>query len=89
MTRRIPFGTMALFPIPEDTRAHLTAVPERGFDVGAGRGRPLHVEIAGGAVGLVVDTRGRQPFTLPADSAERIAHLETWNQALDLYPGGR
>jgi uncharacterized protein (TIGR01319 family) len=89
VTRRIPFGSLVLLPLPDDGHVHLTAVPERGFDVGMGRGRPLSAEIAGGAVGLVVDTRGRQPFTLPSDPAERIARLETWNTALDLYPGER
>jgi uncharacterized protein (TIGR01319 family) len=88
VTRRVPFGRLLLLPLPEHGHVHLTAVPERGFDVGLGRGRPLSAEIPGGAVGLVVDTRGRQPFTLPTDRAERIARLETWNRALDLYPGG-
>jgi len=37
-------------------------------------------------VGLLVDTRGRRPFELPADPAERIARLRAWNRALDMYP---
>jgi hypothetical protein len=37
-------------------------------------------------VGLIVDTRGRRPFTLPADPAERIARLRAWNRALGSYP---
>jgi hypothetical protein len=89
VARRVPFGTMTLLPLPEGGRAHLTAIPERGFDVGAGRGRPWSGEVSGGAVGLIVDTRGRQPFTLPADPAERIARLQKWHAALDLYPRAR
>jgi hypothetical protein len=84
--RRIPFGEVALLPLPESGTARLVATPERGFDLGLGKGRPLAAEVRGGVVGLIVDTRGRRPFALPADPAERIARLRAWNRALDLYP---
>jgi uncharacterized protein (TIGR01319 family) len=84
--RRIPFGELVLIPLPEDGMAKLTAVPERGFDLGPGKGRPLSVDIKGGTVGLIVDTRGRRPFTLPAAPAARIERLRAWNRALDAYP---
>jgi hypothetical protein len=61
-------------------------VPERGFDLGLGRGRPLGAQLHGGTVGLIVDTRGRQPFQLPADPAARIEKLRQWNLALQTYP---
>jgi len=73
--------------MPADGHARLTAIPERGFDVGAGRGRPYSTEVRGGVVGFIVDARGRQPFVLPTAAAERIARLRAWNQALELYPG--
>jgi hypothetical protein len=84
--RRVPFGEIALLPLPREGTARVTVAPERGFDVGLGRGRALSSEIPGGAVGLIVDTRGRQPFELPSDPAERIVRLRAWNRALDLYP---
>jgi uncharacterized protein (TIGR01319 family) len=84
--RRVPFGELAMLPLPADGRAHLVAAPERGFDLGAGKGRPLETEIRGGVCGLIVDTRGRHPFTLPADAASRIASLRSWNRALGVYP---
>jgi hypothetical protein len=61
------------------------AAPERGFDLGNGRGRTLEAEINGGEVGLIVDTRGRQPFQLPTDSKDRIQRLRAWNRALGMY----
>jgi len=61
-------------------------VPERGFDLGAGRGRPVSARIPGGSVGLIVDARGRRPFELPAHSAARIERLRAWHHALGLYP---
>jgi uncharacterized protein (TIGR01319 family) len=87
VSRRIPFGELALLPLPP-ARAlgRVSAVPERGFDLGAGRGRPLSAQVPGGSVGLIVDTRGRRPFGLPADARTRIARLRAWHQALGLYP---
>jgi hypothetical protein len=73
-------------PLPGSGSAKIGAVPERGFDLGAGKGRPLEATIPGGVVGLIVDARGRQPFTLPADRAARIQRLRAWNHALGVYP---
>ena len=84
--RAVPFGELVLLPLPTDGHAHLTAAPERGFDLGAGKGRPLEAEVRGGVVGLIVDTRGRRPFALPDDRATRIERLRSWNRALDVYP---
>ena len=85
-TRLVPFGELVCLPLPEAGRVRVTATPDRHFDLGAGRGKPVSREIRGGCVGLVVDTRGRRPFTLPDDPATRIARLRAWNRALDLYP---
>ena len=82
---RVPFGELRLLPLPVDGRVSLTLTPERHFDVGAGKGKPLTRQVRGGVVGLVIDTRGRQPFELPADSAARIERLRAWNRALGLY----
>ncbi|HET7225538.1 MAG TPA: glutamate mutase L [Candidatus Eisenbacteria bacterium] len=84
--RKVPFGELVLLPLPAGGGVRLTATPERGFDLGAGRGRPLTAEMPGGVVGLIVDTRGRQPFELPHDAAQRIERLRAWNRALGVYP---
>ncbi len=85
VTRRIPFGAMECLPIPAGG-ARLVASPDRGVDLGLGRGRPLEMSVRPGGVGLVIDARGRRPFTLPSDAAERQGRLREWNRALDLYP---
>ena len=85
-TVRVPFGEMRVLPLPASGAARLTASPERTFDLGFGRGRPLAADIEGGVVGLIVDARGRQPFQLPADHAARIEKLRHWNRALQMYP---
>ncbi len=84
--RSIPFGELVLLPLPAEGSARLVATPERGFDLGAGKGRAIDETIKGGVVGLIIDTRGRQPFAMPSDPAARIRQLRAWNQALDMYP---
>ena len=81
---RVPFGELRLLPLPPGP-CRVVAAPERGFDLGLGRGRPLEAQVRGGEVGLIVDTRGRRPFTLPSDPAERIARLRSWHRALGAY----
>lgn len=84
--RRVPFGEMVVLPLPATGTVRVTAVPERGFDLGLGKGRTLAAEIPGGVVGLIVDTRGRRPFTLPESQSARIQKLREWNRSLGLYP---
>jgi hypothetical protein len=85
--RRVPFGELELLPLPSAGGvARVSAVPERGFDLGAGRGHAVSAQVRGGCVGLIVDARGRRPFALPTDPAARIARLRAWNRALGLYP---
>ena len=85
VTRAVPAGELVLLPLPREGSVRLTATPERGFDLGAGRGNVIEAEVHGGAVGLIVDARGRRPFGLPEDAARRIALLRRWNAALGLY----
>jgi len=85
-SQAVPYGELVLMPVPGSGSAKIEAVPERGFDLGAGKGRPLEATIPCGVVGLIVDARGRQPFALPADRAARIQRLRAWNRALGVYP---
>jgi len=86
VTRTVAFGDLALLPLPAEGSIRLRATPERGFDLGSGRGRAIEAEVRGGVVGLIVDARGRRPFTLPDDRDARIARLRAWNRAVDAYP---
>ena len=83
--RQVAFGDVALLPLPKEGVSRLTAHPERGFDLGLGKGKPLTAEVLGGVVGLIVDARGRRPFQLPGRMSERIGKLRAWNQAMGLY----
>ncbi|MFZ5981428.1 MAG: glutamate mutase L, partial [Candidatus Zixiibacteriota bacterium] len=65
-----------------------TFEPERGFDVGAGRGNKVTKEIHGGVVGVILDGRGR-PFELSSLSeSDRVSFLTTWMKELNIYPEG-
>lgn len=85
-TRRVHWGELVRLPTPGTGRVRLVVTPERGIDVGAGRGRALEREVRTGEVGIVADARGRQPFALPAHADERVRALRAWNRALDAYP---
>ena len=66
-------------------KATVAVEPERGFDCGGGPGKPIEREVRGGTVGLILDARGR-PLVLPAERAAGRALVETWVNALQLYP---
>jgi uncharacterized protein (TIGR01319 family) len=84
-THAVPFGDFSIVRVAGGGRVRLRVMPERGFDAGAGRGRPVEAEVEAGVVGIVLDARGRQPFELPSDPNRRIERLRVWNAALDLY----
>ena len=85
LTETVPFGELCLYPLGVGEKARVTIQPERRLDMGAGRGQPVEAEVEGGVVGLVVDTRGR-PLEVSNASAERVASLKNWFEALDVYP---
>lgn len=60
--------------------------PERGFDLGAGKGVKVEAELNGGVVGILLDGRGR-PFDLSTLSEDdRVSYLKTWMTELNIYP---
>jgi hypothetical protein len=70
---------------PEEVEAVLE--PRRGFDVEAGRGKRWQGKVSGGAVGLILDGRGR-PLELPGDDDLRRKKLSEWIHAMGAWPGG-
>lgn len=74
---------MILEPLAPGQSGQLILEPNRGIDLGAGRGKTLEVEVQGGAVGLVLDGRGR-PLTIPEDRRQQF--IKQWVTALDAYP---
>ncbi|MDH5186417.1 MAG: glutamate mutase L, partial [candidate division WOR-3 bacterium] len=82
----VNFGDMLLIPLAKGEHAKALIDPEKNFDIGAGRGKRIEVEIEGGVAGVIIDGRGRQPFKLPQATKQRIEALNEWAHALDIYP---
>jgi uncharacterized protein (TIGR01319 family) len=78
-------GSIKTIPLGEQQNANVVITPQKGFDVGAGPGHDLTVNVDGGIVGLILDARGR-PLTLPDNENERKHKLLEWFKALDAYP---
>ena len=85
ITEEIPFGELRLYPLRLGEKASVKLHPSRRFDLGVGHGTAVETEAMGGVVGLVIDTRGR-PLEIPTDSAQRVAQLTKWQEALETYP---
>lgn len=78
-------GEMKLIPLELGKKIKVDLIPSKGFDVGAGNGKPFSTEIEGGVVGLILDGRGR-PLKLPEDRNKRINKLNEWFTELKIYP---
>ncbi|HPM03206.1 MAG TPA: methylaspartate mutase, partial [Candidatus Cloacimonadota bacterium] len=81
----IRFGEMRLLPCGLGQKAKAILKPGKGLDLGAGKNETREVELPGGVVGIVLDTRGRRPFVLPSDNS-RIPLLKKWMKELKAYP---
>jgi uncharacterized protein (TIGR01319 family) len=79
------YGEIKLLPLAQGEEAKIELRPEKGFDVGEGRGKSLTANIFGGIVGLIIDCRGR-PFNLPESKDKRMEKLNEWFEAMDMYP---
>ncbi|MGA7195168.1 MAG: glutamate mutase L [Anaerolineales bacterium] len=73
----IKYGSLELFPLANNQSAKLTLQPSRGADVGFGSGRSGAVRVSGGAMGVVIDGRGR-PLVLPDDTVRRRELVKKW-----------
>jgi len=82
----IKFGEMRLIPLGVGEIAKATLKPGKGLDLGNGKNQEVETELHGGVVGLILDTRGRRPFELPAEASERVPLLKKWMKELKIYP---
>ena len=74
----VRMGQLAVLPLRQGEYARLTLRPERGIDVGfGGPGKAGALRIAGGALGLIIDARGR-PLELDRDPVRRREMNEKW-----------
>ncbi|MCX6070432.1 MAG: glutamate mutase L [Chloroflexi bacterium] len=74
----VRLGQLVVLPLPQGEVGRLTLRPERGFDVGFGAyGKAGTLKVTGGAVGLIIDARGR-PLALPKDAGRRRELNQKW-----------
>jgi len=73
----LKFGGIEVLPLPAGSSARLTVQMQHGADAGFGPGRGATVTVTGGALGVVLDGRGR-PLSLPADGVRRRELLKKW-----------
>ncbi|MFA6146294.1 MAG: glutamate mutase L [Patescibacteria group bacterium] len=82
-SRKINFGEIVLIPLKTSIEG-VEIIPEKGFDVGEGKGKKAICKIEGGEVGIIIDTRGR-PFKLTENPQNRINQINKWLTALGTY----
>ena len=78
-------GEMKLLKIPYE-EAEATLTPGKGLDIGAGIDEQIICKVRGGVVGIILDGRGRQPFTISEDINVRIDSLVKWSNEVEEYP---
>ncbi|MEW6085895.1 MAG: glutamate mutase L [Chloroflexota bacterium] len=77
----VKFGGLEIIPLPSGQTARLTLAPLRRADAGLGPGRSGTLTVNGGALGIVLDARGR-PLSLPADAVRRRELMKRWSYAV-------
>jgi hypothetical protein len=74
----VKFGGLEVLPLPSGQTARLSLQPLRRADAGLGPGKSGVVPVTGGALGIVIDARGR-PLQLPSDPVRRRELLKRWS----------
>ncbi|BFU93586.1 MAG: conserved protein of unknown function [Nitrospira sp.] len=82
---RLNMGDLRVYSLAMDQQARITITPAKSIDLGHGADVPVTRDVQGGAVGLLLDGRGR-PLRLPIEQAARVAALTKWFSAVGLYP---
>jgi uncharacterized protein (TIGR01319 family) len=73
----VGYGEIAVVPLGTAQPVEVSLQPARRFDIGFGPGQGKTVTLRQGAVGLVVDARGR-PLSLPQDETARRNQIRQW-----------
>jgi hypothetical protein len=75
-------GELIALPLPAGQFARLQLQPYHRYDIGmGGAGRGGMMKAVGGALGVIIDGRGR-PLKLPSDSAQCLVSYRAWIKAL-------
>ncbi len=74
----VKFGALEVLPLPLNKTGTLTLRPSLGMNVGFGLGRSRTLkEVIGGAVGVMIDARGR-PIVWPKEPDQRRELMQDW-----------
>jgi hypothetical protein len=74
----VKFGGLEILPLPTGESARLSLQPLRRADAGLGPGKSGSVTVTGGALGVIIDARGR-PLQLPSDPVRRRELIKKWH----------
>jgi hypothetical protein len=80
----VQFGSLERIILPSGQKAVLELRPTGRFDLGVGPGKGVRVEAWGGAVGVIIDARGR-PLVWPEREISRRAALRQWLRELGAW----
>jgi hypothetical protein len=78
----VAYGALEVLPLPLGRSGKLTIRPRTGFNAGVGLGRGRSLTVMGGALGVVVDARGR-PVGLPRAAEQRQEMVRQWTLKLN------
>jgi hypothetical protein len=79
---QVKVGELVVLPLRPGEVGRMVVRPERGFGVGFGLGgRGGRLRVTGGAVGLILDCRGR-PLRLPYDPIRLLEHNKRWLESI-------
>jgi len=73
----VKFGGLEILPLPSGQSARLSLQPLQRADAGLGPGRSGGITVTGGALGVVIDARGR-PLQFPSDPVRRRELIKKW-----------
>jgi len=73
----VKFGGLEILPLPSGQSARLSLQPLNRADAGLGPGKSGSITVTGGAMGVVIDARGR-PLQVPSDPVRRRDLIKKW-----------
>lgn len=77
LSNEVIYGTLEVISVSPGEVAQVTLTPTNRFDIGFGLGREHKLSLKMGAVGLIIDARGR-PLQLPKDQVARQSLIRQW-----------
>lgn len=76
----VSLGKIGALPLASDQTASVVVKPSGGLDFGWGKGKPGKLTVRGGALGLIIDARGRPLLTKDSKHAEETRR---WLESLE------